>query len=269
MDRLACYYRELGLSAEAPTVNLPPFGEAMCAVIEETRPAVVSFHFGLPTPELLARVQAARCRVLGSATTVAEARWLAERGCDAIIAQGWEAGGHRGMFLTEDLLTQIGTVTLVPQVVDAVDVPVIAAGGIGDGRGVAAVLALGAAGAQVGTAYLFTPEATISHLHRRALADAAETGTAVTNVLSGRPARSVINRVIREVGPISDSAPTFPQAIGALAPLKAKAEADGAADFTALWSGEAAGLGRSMGAGELTRTLADDALARMGHLRPA
>ncbi len=266
--RLADYYRELGLdpSAATPAAVRAPFDERLCALVEELRPCVVSFHFGLPAGALLERVRAAGCRVLSSATTVAEARWLEERGCDAIVAQGYEAGGHRGMFLDEDLSTQVGTFALVPQVVDAVSVPVIAAGGIADGRGVAAALALGAAGVQVGTAYLLTPESTIGPLHRAALRAARDDRTALTNVFSGRPARGLMNRVVREVGPLSDLAPAFPGAGNALAPLKAKAESAGASDFSPLWSGQAAALARETGAGDLTRRLAADALQRLREL---
>lgn len=264
-QRLAKYYTELGLdsSASAPAVNRAPFDEAMCEVVEELRPEVVSFHFGLPDEALLERVKASNCLVLGSATTVREARWLEEHGCDAVIAQGYEAGGHRGMFLNDDIATQPGTFALVPQVVDAVNVPVIAAGGIADGRGIAAAFALGAAGALVGTAYLFTRESLISDLWRDALRTASDDQTALTNVFSGRPARGLINRVMREVGPMSDLAPQFPRAGGALAPLKARAEASGSSDFSSLWAGQAASLGHEIGAGELTRELAADAVQRL------
>ena len=223
----------------------------------------MSFHFGLPHESLMDRVKAAGCVVLSSATTVEEARWLEVRGCDAIVTQGYEAGGHRGMFLNDDISTQAGTMALVPQVVDAVEVPVIAAGGIADGRGIAAAFALGAAGVQIGTAYLFTPESLITGLHRKALRTGRDDGTALTNVFSGRPARSLLNRVMREVGPISDLAPAFPTASGALAPLKAKAEAAGDSSFSSLWSGQAVGLGRELGAGDLTRQLAEEAAARL------
>ena len=263
--RLAPFYRELGLdeAADAPAVNRAPFDDAMCEVVEDCRPEVVSFHFGLPARPLLDRVKAAGAVVLSSATTVEEARWLEANGCDAIIAQGYEAGGHRGMFLTDEIGGQAGTFALVPQVVDAVKVPVIAAGGIADGRGVAAAFALGAAAAQIGTAYLFTPESMISDLHRAALNGARDDGTALTNVFSGRPARGLVNRIMRAVGPMSDAAPSFPTAGGALAPLKAKAEAAGSADFSSLWSGQAAGLCRETGAADLTRQLAADAVRRM------
>lgn len=266
--RLAAYYSELGLDASAlpPTVVRAPFDETMCEVVEEQKPELVSFHFGLPEPSLLRRVKASRCLVMSSATTVEEARWLEAHGCDAIIAQGYEAGGHRGMFLADELSTQVGTLALVPQVVDAVTVPVIAAGGIADGRGIAAAFALGASGVQIGTAYLFTPESLISPLHRAALRAARDDQTALTNVFSGRPARGLMNRIMREVGPMSDVTPAFPTAGNALAPLKAKAEAAGVSDFSSLWSGQSASLGREMGARDLTRQLAEEALQQLAWL---
>lgn len=256
-QRLAGYYAELGIdpAAPIPTSNRAPFGEAFCTVVEEFRPEVVSFHFGLPTPELMDRVKATGAKVVSSATTADEARWLEDHGADAIIAQGNEAGGHRGIFLTDDIANQPGLFALLPQVVDAVEVPVIAAGGIGDARGIVAAFALGASAVQLGTAYLFTPEATITPMHREALRTAKDDGTALTNLFTGRPARGLVNRVMREVGPLSSEAPAFPTAGGALAPLKAKAEASGSADFSSLWSGQAAALGREMGAGDLTRQL--------------
>jgi nitronate monooxygenase len=232
--------------------------------VEETKPGVVSFHFGLPEPALMKRVKQAGCVTLASATTVVEAVWLAEHGVDAVIAQGYEAGGHRGMFLTENIAAQVGTFALVPQVVDAVKVPVIAAGGVMDARGIVAAFALGAAGVQIGTAYLHCPEAKISAPHRAALSSAGADGTAVTNLMTGRPARGFINRVMREIGPVSEVAPEFPLAAGALAPLRAKAEAQGSGDFSPMWAGQAAALGRAMPAGELTRRLAAEALERMG-----
>jgi nitronate monooxygenase len=268
---LAGYYAELDLDpgACAPAVSRSPFDDAMCEIVEECQPRVVSFHFGLPEKALLERVKTAGCLVMSSATTVDEARWLEDHGCDAIIAQGCEAGGHRGMFLTGDIATQPGTFALVPQVVDAVKVPVIAAGGIADGRGVAAAFALGAAAAQIGTAYLFTPQSLITDLHRTALRDASDSQTALTNLFSGRPARGLMNRLMREIGPMSDQAPSFPTAGGALAPLKAKAEAAGTAAFSSLWSGQAASLGREMDAGALTRHLASDAAQRLKTLAAA
>jgi nitronate monooxygenase len=264
-ETLAPYYRELGIDSAAPvpSSNRAAFDSAFCDVVEEIQPEVVSFHFGLPEPGLLKRVKAAGAVVLSSATTAAEARWLEAHGADVIIAQGYEAGGHRGMFLTDDIAAQVGTFALIPQVVDAVKVPVIAAGGITDARGIAAAFALGAAGAQIGSAYLWSPEAKISAPHRAALKEAPSDSTAVTNLMTGRPARGIVNRVMREIGPISDLAPEFPLAAGALAPLRAKAEAQGSGDFSPMWAGQAAALGRAVPAGELTRKLAAEALAHM------
>lgn len=260
--RLAPYYRELGLDPEAPapTSKRAPFDDAFCELVEELRPEIVSFHFGLPETALLDRVAATGARILSSATTVDEARWLEARGCHAIIAQGFEAGGHRGMFRTEDVTTQIGTLSLVPQVVDAVRVPVIAAGGIADGRGIAAAFMLGASAVQIGTAYLFTPEATIAKAHRRALAAGPDRETALTNVFTGRPARGIVNRIMRDVGPIAADAPQFPLAAGAIAPLRSAGEPDESEDFMSLWSGQSAGLSGAMPAGDLTLHLADAAL---------
>jgi nitronate monooxygenase len=264
-ETLAPYYRELGIdpAAPVPSSNRAAFDSAFCDVVEEIKPEVVSFHFGLPEPALLKRLKALGPVVLSSATTAAEARWLEAYGADVIIAQGYEAGGHRGMFLTDDIAAQVGTFALIPQVVDAVKVPVIAAGGITDARGIAAAFALGAAGVQIGSAYLWSPEAKISAPHRAALKEAPSDSTAVTNLMTGRPARGVINRVMREIGPISDVAPEFPLAAGALAPLRAKTEAQGSGDFSPMWAGQAASLGRAMPAGELTRKLAAEALAHM------
>lgn len=255
------YYRELAVDFDAPTPvsNRAPFDDAMCAVIEELRPEVVSFHFGLPEKSLLDRVQATGAKVLSSATTVEEALWLEQRGCDAIIAMGLEAGGHRGMFLSDDLSSQVGLFALLPQIVDAVKVPVIAAGGIADARGVAAAFLLGASAVQVGTAYLFTPEAKVNPSHHKALRTAKESETAVTNLFTGRPARGILNRVMREIGPICEKAPAFPLAGGALMPLKAKGEAD----FSNLWAGQAFPLSEELSTAELTRRLAEDGLAKL------
>jgi nitronate monooxygenase len=255
---LAPYYEELGVDVctIAEGGGRAPFRSEVADVLAEFRPAVVSFHFGLPSPELLDRVRNWGAKVLSSATTVDEARWLEARGVDAIIAQGFEAGGHRGMFLSEDITTQVGTLALVPQIVKAVKTPVIAAGGIADARGVAAALALGAAGVQVGTAYLLCPEATTSSVHRAALKSEAARHTALTNVFSGRPARGIVNRVMRELGPMSAVAPAFPLAAAALAPLRARAERLGNGDFSPLWSGQHASGCKEVPAAQLTRELA-------------
>jgi nitronate monooxygenase len=272
-DRLSRYHRELGFDQEPPSArtDLAPFGDAMCKVVEDTRPEVVSFHFGLPPPALLARVRAAGCCVLSSATTVEEALWLEARGVDAVIAQGCEAGGHRATFLAADLnqamASQPGTLALVPQIADAVGVPVVAAGGIADGRGIAAAFALGASGVQIGTAYLFCPEAATPSLHREALRRAHADATVLTNVFSGRPARALANRLVLDVGPISQTLPDFPLPLGELSPLRTKAEQQGSSDFTPLWSGQAAALGREMPAALLTATLAKEALGQLTRLR--
>lgn len=252
---LAPYYRELGLDPETiPTgPGRVPFSAEAAHVLEAFRPAVVSFHFGLPSPELVARVKSWGSLVLSSATTVAEALWLQAHGADAIIAQGLEAGGHRGMFLTDELSTQLGTFALLPQIVQAVQLPVIAAGGISSAAGIAAAKALGAAGVQVGTAYLCSHEATTSALHRSALQSPAAQHTALTTLFSGRPARGIVNRLMRELGPLNAAAPAFPLATAAIAPLRAAGEAAGSSDFTPLWSGQNASGCRDLPAADITR----------------
>jgi nitronate monooxygenase len=256
--KLTPYYQEFGIDpATIPAgPGRMPFDAQAADILDELRPPVVSFHFGLPEPALLARVRATGAKILASATTVAEALWLQERGVDAIIAQGMEAGGHRGIFLTDDLTTQVGTFALVRQIVREVKAPVIAAGGIADAEGVAAALALGALAAQVGTAYLLCPEATTSAIHRAALASPAARHTAVTNLFTGRPARGIVNRVIRELGPMNGEAPAFPLATSAITPLRAKAEAQGSGEFSPLWSGQNATGCKAVPAGEMTRALA-------------
>lgn len=264
-NTLKRYYTELGADFEAPTPvsARAPFDNASCHLVEELKPEVVSFHFGLPEQALLDRVKATGAKVISSATTVDEAVWLEQHGCDAIIAMGYEAGGHRGMFLSEDLYTQIGTLALVPQVVDAVSVPVIAAGGIGDARGIVAAFALGASAVQLGTAYLFCPEAKVTAPHYQALRSAKDSQTALTNLFTGRPARGIVNRIMRELGPINDAAPAFPLAGGALIPLRAKSEPQGSGDFMNLWAGQAVGLKHELPAGVLTHLLAAQALEQL------
>lgn len=259
-DALAPYYREYGIDIDAVAAGpgRAPFSSEAADVLAEVKPAVVSFHFGLPSAELLARVKAWGSKVLSSATTVEEARWLEAHGVDIIVAQGLEAGGHRGIFLSDDLTSQVGTLALVPQIVRAVSLPVVAAGGIADAKGVAAAMALGAVGVQVGTAYLLCPEATTSAVHRAALKSEAACHTALTNLFTGRPARGIVNRIIKELGPISAAAPAFPLAGAAIAPLRAKAESQGSGDFSPLWSGQNASGCREIPAAELTRSLAAD-----------
>jgi nitronate monooxygenase len=252
------YYDELGVAGDAVSAGpaRTPFSAEAAEVLGEFAPPVVSFHFGLPAPELLARVRSWGAKVLSSATTVDEALWLEAHGADAIIAQGLEAGGHRGHFLSADLTEQAGTLALLPQIVKAVRVPVIAAGGIVDARGVAAAKALGAAGVQAGTAYLLCPEADTSAVHRAALKSAAARHTALTNLFSGGPARGIVNRLMRDLGPLSEAPPAFPLASAALAPLRAKAESRGSGDFSPLWCGQNPAGCKEIAAAELTRELA-------------
>lgn len=261
--RLAPFYAELGIHPEAtvPSQTRRPFDEETCQLLLDLRPKVASFHFGLPDRKLFEKVKGAGIVVISSATTVEEAMWLEQQGCDAVIAQGLEAGGHRGMFLTDDVATQVGLFALLPQIADAVRIPIIAAGGIMDGRGIAACLKLGASAVQLGTAYLFCPESTISSVHRTELDRARDDKTVVTNVYTGRPARGIVNRLIREVGPLSNLAPSFPHAAHAIAPLRRASENAGSPDFALMWSGQAARLGRTMPAANLTTMLVSELLA--------
>ena len=263
---LAPYYAEFAIDAATIPAGpgRAPFTAEAADVLEAFKPAVVSFHFGLPSAALLARVRGWGAKILSSATTVDEALWLEAHGVDAVIAQGVEAGGHRGMFLTDDITTQVGTFALLPQLVRAVKVPVIAAGGIADAQGVAAAMALGAAGVQIGTAYLLCPEASTSAVHRAALTGSAASATgtnaarhtALTNLFTGRPARGIVNRFMRELGCINAAAPAFPLATSAMLPLRTKAEAAGSGDFSPLWSGQNASGCRAVPAAQLTRELA-------------
>lgn len=255
---LSPFYKKYGIdSGSIPAgPGRAPFSAEAADVLSAFKPRVVSFHFGLPSAELLARVRALGPKVLSSATTVEEALWLEAHGVDAIIAQGLEAGGHRGIFLSDDLSTQVGTFALLPQIVRAVKLPVIAAGGIADAQGVAAAMALGAAGVQIGTAYLLCPEATTSAVHRAALKSEAVRHTALTNLFTGRPARGIMNHLMKELGPLSSAAPAFPLATSAIAPLRARAESEGSGDFSPLWSGQNASGCKEVPAAQLTRELA-------------
>lgn len=256
-EALAPFYAEAGMDVAAVPAGAGrvPFSHAVADVVEPFRPPIVSFHFGLPAPDLLARVKGWGSVLLASATTVEEAIWLEAQGVDAVIAQGSEAGGHRGMFLSDDLTTQVGTFALLPQIMATVQVPVIAAGGISDAAGVRAALALGAAGVQVGTAYLCSDEALTSPIHRAVLQSEAARHTALTTLFSGRPARGIVNRVMRELGPLNPSAPAFPTATAAIAPLRAHWEKQGRGDFSPLWSGQNASSCRSAPAADITRDL--------------
>jgi nitronate monooxygenase len=255
---LAPYYREFGIDPESIPAGAGrmPFSHEAADLVEEFRPAVVSFHFGLPADDLLQRVRSSGAKIIASATTVDEARWLAARGVDAVIAQGLEAGGHRGHFLSDDLTKQMGTFTLLPQVVDAVSCPVIAAGGIVDAASAGAARALGASAIQAGTVYMLCPEATTSALHRATLQSADAAHTALTTLFTGRPARGIVNRLMRELGPLNPAAPAFPLATAAIAPLRAAAEKLGRSEFSPLWSGQNTSGCRAVPAAEITRELA-------------
>lgn len=259
---LNSHYQRLGLDIDAVTESRLrlPFNEEMCDVVEEIGPEVVSFHFGLPAPGHVQRLKARGIKILSSATSIREAKWLEDRGCDAIIVQGFEAGGHRAMFLESNVATQVGLFALLPQVADAVSIPVIASGGIADARGIVAAFALGASGVQLGTAYLFCPESKISPLYRHALEQSTATGTAVTNLFSGRPARGILNRYLKEAGPMSDEALPFPYAATLAAPLRAASERTGSIDYMQLWAGQGAALVKAMPADQFTRKLAEDGL---------
>ncbi len=257
---LSPYYQEFGIDPGGIVAGAgrTPFDKAAADLLSHFKPPVVSFHFGLPSDDLLAHIRTWGAQIAASATTVAEALWLEAHGVDIIIAQGLEAGGHRGMFLTQALSSQVGTLALVPQIVRAVRLPVVAAGGIADAQGVAAVIRLGAVGAQVGTSYLLCPEATTSAIHRAALQSKTADHTAITNLFSGRPARGILNRFMREHGPLNDLAPEFPLAAAAVTPIRAKAEAGGSGEFSPLWAGQNTQGCKEIPAAELTRELGSD-----------
>lgn len=239
LQLLQPYFDEYGVDSGIQLTSArQPFSTEAADILAHFKPAVVSFHFGLPEPRLLAYLKSWGAVILASATTVAEGRWLQEHGADAVIAQGLEAGGHRGHFLSDDLSLQMGTFALVPQLVNALDIPVIAAGGIVGRHTARAALALGAAGVQAGTAYLLSHEATTSPLHREALQSEQAGHTALTRVMTGRPARGIINRLMADLGPQQALAPAFPLPGSALGALRQQAETQGKTDFTPLWTGQ-------------------------------
>lgn len=263
LKRLAPYFEEFSIpppSSSASSGGRAPFDEAMCRLVEDMKPEVVSFHFGLPHENLLKRVRATGAKIIASATTVSEGIWLSKHGIDAVIAQGYEAGGHRGNFLANDMSAQPGLFALLPQLVDAVDIPVIAAGAVADGRGMAAALMLGASGVQVGTAFLLSSESIAAPVHKSALKGAKDDNTALTNVLTGRPARGVINRVMKEIGPLTSDAPPFPLAGGPLGPLKEITEKKGQGDFQPLWSGQSGGMAKEGSAESIALAIIQDAI---------
>lgn len=258
---LSPYYDEFGIDCTktAAGASRLPFNHAMADVLDAFKPKVVSFHFGLPAPDLLARVKSYGAVIMSSATTIEEARWLEYNGADIIIAQGLEAGGHRGHFLGHDVLdvsTQMGTFALLPQIIRAVNVPVVAAGGIADAKGIHAAMGFGAAGVQIGTSFLLCDESNASPMHRAALGGEMASHTCLTNLFTGRPARSIVNRFMREMGAINRHAPSFPLATAAITPLRAAAEALASMDFSPLWAGQNTTGCQAIGASELTLELA-------------
>ena len=256
-QQLTPLYQAHGIDPQSVGSGLgrAPFSEESLKLMGQFKPAVVSFHFGLPKAEWVQQLKSWGIQIWSSATTVQEAQWLEQQGVDAVIAQGLEAGGHRGMFLSEDLSTQMGFMALLPQIIKAVKLPVIAAGGISTAAAVSAAKALGANAVQVGTAFLTSHEATTSALHRQALMSDAAKHTALTNLFSGRPARGIVNKFMRDFGPLNPEAPAFPLATSAVAPLRAAAEAKGQSDYSPLWSGQNASDCQALPAADIAHKL--------------
>ncbi|NQZ32275.1 MAG: nitronate monooxygenase [Oceanospirillaceae bacterium] len=236
-EQLAPYFKEFEVGELKASAGRVPFNQEIFDALAPLNPPIFSFHFGLPSADLVAKIKALGAVIISSATSVAEGIWLEENGADIVIAQGVEAGGHRAMFLETDISRQQGTFTLLPQLVQALQVPIVAAGGIADKQAITAAVALGASAVQIGTSYLLCDEATTSALHREVLTSDQAATTCLTNVFSGRPARGIVNRAIRELGPISDKTPPFPTAATAITQLRQAAEQRGSSDFSPLWSG--------------------------------
>lgn len=257
-NALSPFYKANGVDPDMVSTGSSriPFNSETADILEEFKPPVVSFHFGLPSEELLLQIKSFGAKVISSATTVEEALWLEEYGADVIIAQGVEAGGHRGMFLSHDLNSQLGTFALLPQIVQAVNVPVVAAGGIAEASGISAAMDLGASGVQMGTAFLLCDEALTSQVHRATLESESAKHTALTNIFTGRPARAIVNLAMKELGPIHYGIPEFPLAAGAITPLRTILEAQGSGDFSPLWAGQNVTGCKAISAAELTRELA-------------
>ncbi|MEP2640957.1 MULTISPECIES: nitronate monooxygenase family protein [Roseobacteraceae] len=237
LHELRGYYADLSLPADYPkNAHLRPFDADMVDVVCDVKPAVVSFHFGLPDAVYIDRIRATGAKIIATATTLKEAELLAQNGCDAVIAQGKEAGGHQGVFLPTDAQNPLNTIDLVARIAGALTTPVIAAGGIADQAGIRAALAAGASGVQIGTRFLKSPEATITPLYRRILDGAEPRDTQITNVFTGRPARAFVTRLVRDLGPMNPNVQAFPYAASALGPLRGATA--GADDFAAMWAGQ-------------------------------
>ncbi len=259
--RLQAHYDAKGLGAvPKPEGAASEVGREHLAMLLRAKPQVVSFHFGLPQPEVMQAIKSAGIFIISSATTVAEARILEERGVDAIIAQGTEAGGHRGTFTGVDMSMQPGLFALLPQVVDAVSVPVIAAGGVADGRTVAAAFMLGASAVQLGTAFLRCEEANVLDAHRAALREANDACTIVTDVITGRPARYIRNKLTDDLIASGLEPVAFPAQLSLTAPLGMT----GDRDLTALFAGQSAALVKDTTAAVLVESLAEATSRRLG-----
>ena len=257
---LQAHYNAKGLGAvPQPQGAASEVSPEHLSMLLRAMPEMVSFHFGLPAAEIMSAIKDAGIFVISSATTVSEAKILEQRGVDAIIAQGTEAGGHRGTFTGVDISMQPGLFALLPQVVDAVNVPVIAAGGVADGRTIAAAFVLGASAVQLGTAFLRCEEANVLDAHRAALAEANETCTFVTDVITGRPARYIKNKLTDDLTASGLKPVPFPGQLSLTAPLGAT----GDRELTALFSGQSAALSKEMPAGALVESLAADASRRL------
>lgn len=239
-----------------------PFDQEMCDAVCSVSPKVASFHFGLPDATLINQLKAEGIKILSSATSVKEALWLEENGADAIIAQGFEAGGHSGWFLPRNGADLTGTMALVPRVVDAVSVPVIAAGGIADGRGIAASLMLSAEGVQIGTAFVTTQESCANAVHKNSLLDASGDDTMYSRAFSGRLARTVVNEYANSMESVKDL-PDFPIMNTITAPIKNASLMQDKPDAVALWSGQAAGLNRNTTTENLISTLVKETRDRL------
>jgi len=266
--QLAKYRLEVGLdnNGAAPAKWSEDF-EAQFETVLDLAPPVFSSTFGAIGNRKTAALKARGVFVVGTATNVAEAKILQEQGVDAIWAQGGEAGGHRGTFVGSFEDSLVGTMALVPQIADAVPVPVIAAGGIMDGRGLAAALALGASAAGMGTAFLLADEAGTGKVQRAAFARAGETPTTVTRAFSGRPARGFRNRYIDEMAPHADRMPGYPVTNALTTPLRARAAEQDKPDLMAMWAGQGAALAKNRPAGDIVRATADAAEAIFGKIR--
>ncbi len=267
-DRLRAYREELRIPHPAEPPLPPDRYRAQIDAVLDAKPAVFTFTFGIPDAATLDRFRAARIFTVGTATTVAEALALKAAGVDGIFAQGSEAGAHRGTFLAPVAESLVGTLALVPQVVDATRLPVFAAGGIGDGRGVAAVLSLGATAAALGTAFLLADESGIAPAHREVLRSERAAHTVLTRAFSGRTARGVPNRVIEELADPADIAP-YPFQNALTRDVRTAAAAQGRAEFLSLWAGQAVALATSKPAAEIVADLMRTARASLGEATAA